>query len=209
VTSPFAPPTRQLGTLLLADISGYTSFLQGVDDAHREFAEMDEPPMAYVMMSSLLDAISSAIAPAFSVAKLEGDAVFAIAEDGAIEGAGLLELVDRCYARFQEDLSRAGQEWICNCSACSRASELDLKFIVHHGRWIAQTIGGNRELLGPDVNLVHRLLKNGAQKLIGPVPYVLLTQQVIDALAIPSDGMPMATEDIEGMGSVQVHVKRI
>jgi hypothetical protein len=194
---------------MLADISGYTSFLQGVDDAHQEFADMDAPPMAYVVMSSLLDTISGAIGPAFRVAKFEGDAVFATAGEGEVQGAGLLEIVDRCYARFREDLWRAGQEWICTCSACARVGALDLKFIVHHGRWIAQTIGGNRELLGPDVNLVHRLLKNSAQKLVGPVPYVLLTQQVVDALSIPSDDMPESTEEIEGMSPVRVHVRRI
>jgi hypothetical protein len=37
---------------------------------------------------------------------------------------------------------------------------LDLKFFVHHGDYIVQEVSGIRELVGSDVNLIHRLMKN-------------------------------------------------
>jgi hypothetical protein len=76
------PASRREGALLLADISGYTGFLEGVAVAHREIIlDAPEPPAAYAVMSSLLDAISTALEPTFVIAKLEGDAVFAVDDD--------------------------------------------------------------------------------------------------------------------------------
>ena len=44
---PVSRGTRSRGTLLLADISGYTGFLQGVAEAHYELiVEADAPPLA-------------------------------------------------------------------------------------------------------------------------------------------------------------------
>ena len=198
---------RRQGALLLADISGYTGFLQGVDEAHQELADADEPPIAYVVMSSLLDTIVGALEPTFQLAKLEGDAVFATAIDTALDADDLLGRIEGTYRAFREQLGSAEANWICQCRACVRVKELDLKFIVHHGRWIRQSIGGRAELAGPDVNLVHRLLKNHARDVVGAAPYVLLTQSVIDARAIPTDGMAEGEETYEDVPPVHVHIR--
>jgi hypothetical protein len=68
------------GTLLLADISGYTAFLQAVAGAHAaDMAAGRFVPEAYPLLTSLLDGIVGRIAPPFVLSKLEGDAVFAFA----------------------------------------------------------------------------------------------------------------------------------
>jgi hypothetical protein len=64
------------GTLLLADISGYTAFLQAVAGAHAtDMAAGRFVPKAYPLLRSLLDGIVGRIAPPFVLSKLEGDAV--------------------------------------------------------------------------------------------------------------------------------------
>ena len=68
-------------TLVLADISGYTGFLAAVGTAHRAQLEQGEVPPAYPLMTTSLDAIVSSLTPPFVLAKLEGDAVFAYADD--------------------------------------------------------------------------------------------------------------------------------
>ncbi len=184
MTAPAPHPTRRRGTLLLADISGYTRFLQGVADAHHSLiVEADEPPPAYALMSHLLDTIVVALSPSFRLAKLEGDAVFAVADDqapdGGASGEAVLACLHRCHAAFADQLAAAGSQWTCTCDACARIGELDLKFVVHHGTWVAQRIAGSDELLGPDVNLAHRLLKNHARDVVGPVPYALITDAAV------------------------------
>ena len=68
------------GLFLLADISGYTGFLQAVGNAHGlDMSANGEVPPAYPLMSSLLDGIIGSVVPPFTLSKLEGDAVFAFA----------------------------------------------------------------------------------------------------------------------------------
>lgn len=44
---------------------------------------------------------------------------------------------------------------------------LDLKFVVHCGPYAAHVVAGREELVGYDVILVHRLLKNQVADAIG------------------------------------------
>ncbi len=201
--------TRTRGALLLADISGYTGFLQGVADAHRDLViEAEEPPAAYALMSSLLDGIVTKLEPRFHLRKLEGDAVFATSVDAenAVQGAELLDCLRACHAGFEERLASALSTWTCRCGSCSRVNTLGLKFVLHHGDFVVQRIAGSEELLGPDVNIVHRLLKNHAYEVIGPRPYALISDAAMDALAVPPDGMTAITETYEQIPTISAHL---
>ena len=188
------------GPLLLADISGYTSFLRDVEVTHRDDAFADGAiPDAYGLMSSLLDGIVARIVPPFALSKLEGDAVFAFAaaEDAVPRGSELIDCVHECYADFTTRLAQAGDIWTCTCDACSRASSLDLKFILHYGRYVLQEIAGSRELTGPEVVMAHRLLKNGAATMVGARPYLLLTAAAARGLDVPLTNAIAMTETYE------------
>jgi hypothetical protein len=71
---------------------------------------------------------------------------------------------------------------------------------------VAQPIAGHEELLGPDVNLAHRLLKNHARDLVGPLPYALLTDALTRALEIPTAGMTAGEEAYDGGAPFGVRV---
>jgi hypothetical protein len=195
------------GALLLADISGYTGFLQGVADAHVALiVEAPEPPPAYSLLSHLLDTILESLQPTFRLAKLEGDAVFAVQAAEIEAGDGVLERVRACYAAFSEQLASADSMWTCTCDACARIGALDLKFVLHHGGYVIQPVAGQSELLGPEVNVAHRLLKNHARELVGDVPYVLVSDAAAGALGISTTGMSAGKESYEGMPPIPVHV---
>ncbi len=209
MTSPLGQPSRRRGALLVADISGYTGFLQGVADAHRAIIlEVDEPPPAYALVSSLLDTMVTVLALTFELVKFEGDAVFAVATDdtGLPHGPALLTCLRSCYAAFTKRLGEARSEWTCTCGSCARIDHLDLKFVLHHGDYVAQRIAGREELLGPDVNVVHRLLKNHARDLVGPRPYALVSDAALEALDVPADEMLAMTETYDGVPPIAVHV---
>lgn len=204
-----AGAARGRGVLLLADISGYTAFLQGVADAHHALiVEEPEPPAAYALMSSLLETITDSVVPPFRLAKLEGDAVFAVAYDADFDmrGAAVPACLRACHSAFRHQLGEAHSQWTCSCAACARIDDLSLKFVMHHGDYVAQLIAGREEFLGPEVNVVHRLLKNHAQELVGPMPYALLTDAALAALEVPSDGMVAGVETYEHIPPVPVHV---
>jgi hypothetical protein len=185
------PPRRADGPLLLADIGGYTAFLRAVATAHEADAFANgNIPDAYAMMSSLLDGIVGRLVPPFTLSKLEGDAVFAYATDDAVvpRGADLRTCIEACHAEFRSRLDAAHEVWTCTCDACLRIDSLELKFILHAGPFVIQQIAGRDELVGPDVVMAHRLLKNDAADLLGHGAYALLTAAAVDRFGVPTDG---------------------
>src|SRR6478735_2898287 len=80
--------------LLLADITGYTSFMTGVEHEHGvDFS--GGIPAAYGVLGDLLNSVIEGLEPDFGVVKLEGDAVFAAAPAVGLDGHGhrVVELV--------------------------------------------------------------------------------------------------------------------
>lgn len=192
-------PGRYVGSILLADISGYSSFLNDVQVAHRSDAFADgQVPVAYSMMASLLEGIADRVDPPFTVVKFEGDAAFAIAlNDTTPSGEEMIHCVHDCYDDFAKRRSAASEVWTCNCDACSREKALDLKFIVHYGEVFLQQMGRQVDAVGPEINVAHRLLKNNATELVASSGYALFTDEAVDALELPLDGAARLDETVD------------
>lgn len=185
-----AAPTASAGPLVLADISGYSAFLQAVAYEHRDDAFADgKVPDAYAVISSLLDGIVQCLVPPFTLSKLEGDAVFAYATgDEVPRGQALLDLIGTCYAGFRERVGTANSIWPCSCEACAQIHQLELKFVVHAGRFVIQSIAGRPELVGPEIVVAHRLLKSSAAEAVGQAAFLLITDAATEWLDVPADG---------------------
>lgn len=184
-------PTAAAGPLLLADISGYSTFLQDVAYEHRNDAFADgKVPDAYAVISSLLDGIVQRLVPPFTLSKLEGDAVFVYATDGdeVPRGQALMDCIGACYSGFRERVATAHTIWPCACEACARIDQLELKFIVHAGPFVIQSIAGRSELIGAEVVVAHRLLKCRAAEAVGQEGFALVTDAAAQWLDIPDDG---------------------
>jgi class 3 adenylate cyclase len=192
------------GTILLADISGYTVFLEDVRREHANDSFADgQIPYAYGLMSNLLGGIAERIDPPFTLVKFEGDAVFAVGEDGVVpRGSDLVGCITDCYDDFMGRLDEAGLTWTCTCDACEVKQTLDLKFVLHHGDYIVQAIGTHVEVLGPDVTVAHRLMKNSAASNVGSSAYLLFTEAAEEALDLQlADGFRF-TEQVDGSAAV-------
>ncbi len=183
----------QSTSFLIADISGYTNYLVGVELEH-----------ANDILTDLMGAVVSALRPNFKLAKLEGDAAFMFMVAERIDGTMLLDTIERCYLGFRRRRRDVRQATSCACNACVRIPDLDLKFVVHFGQAIEQKVYGRRELVGPDVIVVHRLLKNSVVERLGFRAYALLTQASIDAAGLDpvALGMTEIVEAFEGIGDV-------
>ena len=116
----------------------------------------------------------------------------------------LLDTIERCYLAFRRRRRDVRQATSCTCNACSRIPDLDLKFVVHHGSVIVQKVAGRQELLGPDVIVVHRLLKNEVVERLGMPAYAFLTQACTDAAGLDPAalGMTRHTETYDRIGEV-------
>lgn len=183
--------------LLIADISGYTGYLAGVELDH-----------AQDILADLMGTIVSALRPGFRLAKLEGDAAFTYSITEKVDGSLLLDTIERCYFGFRRRRRDVRQATSCECNACRRIPDLNLKFVVHHGTILRQRVAGHHELLGPDVILVHRLLKNDVIASTGIEAYTLFSQQCADVMDVDVSALGMRTsvETYEHIGAVPVWV---
>jgi hypothetical protein len=191
------PMAAERACLLIADISGYTGYLAGVELDH-----------AQDILADLMGTIVTALRPSFRLAKLEGDAAFTFAITEKIDGSLLLDTIERCYFGFRRRRRDVRQATSCECKACVRIPDLNLKFVVHHGTILRQRIADREELLGSDVILAHRLLKNDVVASAGIEAYALFSQQSVDAMDVDVSALRMrpATQTYEHIGVVSVWV---
>jgi hypothetical protein len=176
----------QHGYLVLADISGFTAYLAGVELEH-----------ASEILSDLLETIVTRFKTLLTIAKLEGDAVFAFAPEAkAPRGETLLELLETTYVAFCDRRDAARRRTTCECNACRFIPKLELKFMAHQGDYVLQRVMGKAELLGSDVNLVHRLLKNHVAEATGWHAYALFTAQCLSHMGLSTADMG-AHEQVE------------
>ncbi len=202
-------PRQGRGTLLLADISGYTAFLQAVAEAHAaDLAAGTFVPEAYPLLTSLLDGIVERVCPPFVLTEVEGDAVFAFAAEDDLElrGPSVLARLAGCYEAYRSSLEAAQSLMFCTCVACSSVGGLELKFVIHHGDYVVQSIAGRQRVLGPDVTAAHLLLKNHVRDIIGRLAYVLLTASAATHLEVPLDHSHVITEEYEHYPTIHGYV---
>jgi hypothetical protein len=180
--------------LLIADIGGYTEYMQ----FHRSILGHAE-----AATSRMLDKVVDA-ARDFDLIEIEGDAAFLSREIDGLDGPAAFATVTNTavamHRAFHEE-RRLVELNMCPCGSCTRTSALKLKFVAHVGEVATQTIKRRRKLVGMDVIYVHRLLKNPVQ-----VPeYVLVSEELYrDGGTAPSESvMQEVAQDLEGIGPVR------
>jgi class 3 adenylate cyclase len=189
--------------LLIADISGYTGFMAGVEVEHGvDFST--GVPAAYSILAALLGSVIAGLEPDFAVVKLEGDAVFAAAPAASLDGQGerVLDQVGATYRGFVDSRTRAIPSSDHVCTACPAVAHLDLKVVLHRGHTVRQTVGAGSDLLGPAVTVAHRLLKNTIRERIGFRPYLFVTDAAATALGVSEVGLAHH-EEYPDVGRIQ------
>jgi hypothetical protein len=186
----------QTGYLVLADISGYTSFV-----AQTEIEHADN------VISMLLEVIIEKLGSRLNIVKLEGDAVFAYVPDGKLSDCDvMLELLDGTYRIFHDSAIALHKKATCPCKACKAIPMLDLKFFVHHGEYVVQKVAGIIDLMGNDVTLIHRLAKNRVTESTGWNGYVLFTGHCLDRMQADKKPFVQQAEAYEHLGNVETYV---
>jgi hypothetical protein len=165
--------------------SSGTSSRRGLDFSHGI-------PAGYEILGALLDVVVQGIQPAFTVAKVEGDAVFGVAATTDLEAVpgSVLPALRAAVERFHEvKLKQAeiASDHVCN--ACPVASRLWLKMLLHRGYGVQVAGGSHTELHGPAVTLVHRLLENHVTERIGARPYLFVTDAAAAGLGLADSGV--------------------
>jgi len=179
--------------LVIADIGGYTHYMKmhRIGLAHAE-----------ANTSRLLEAVIDAV-PHLELIEIEGDAAFLAdrrpGDGGADAVARAAQAMHRAFHQEQAKMMAAN---LCSCAGCIAVGKLRLKCIGHVGDVAEQTIRDRTKLVGVDVILAHRLLKNAV-----PVEeYILLSEELYDS---SEDELrrraSVVDQDLEGLGRVRAY----
>lgn len=185
----------ETGCLIIADISGYTKYLTGVELDH-----------STDILADLINTIVKAMAGTFTLAKLEGDAIFAYAADpeDLSEGPSLVTLIEGTYFAFRHRQAVIDRATSCMCDACSKIPTLNLKFVVHHGSYVLHEVAGSKELVGPDVIVAHRLLKNDVKETFGLNGYAFFSGHCAERYGLDTTALTLHphTETYDDVGEI-------
>jgi hypothetical protein len=179
--------------LLIADIGGYTDYMR----SHRMSLAHAE-----VNTGRLLEKVIDAV-PDFDLIEIEGDAAFLAHQADSLDGDATLDLTLQAamamHREFHLERHNVATN-LCPCASCTEANNLKLKFVAHVGETATQTIRNRRKLVGIDVILVHRMLKNPVT-----VPeYLLLSEDLYNTSSTPlSSPTHEVAHDLEGIGPVR------
>lgn len=189
----------QQGFLLIADITGYTMYLSQSELEH-----------AQEVLQTLLELLVDHTRPPLVISRLAGDAVISYALQGsALQGQTFVEMIENTYVAFRRAIELMVLNNTCRCNACANVSSLDLKFFIHFGTFGIQRLGEHDELVGSDVNLIHRLLKNHVTEQTGILAYTLYTDAAVRQLGIEdiSEAMTPHFEEYAHLGKVKTRIQ--
>ena len=182
----------QNGYVVLADISGFTSFMEDTEITHSSN-----------ILSNIIELIITHFTPTMYLAEVEGDAVFAYAPGHKISrGELLLEIMEVTYAAFRDRQRTMEHNATCPCRACKSIGKLDLKFITHFGDYVLQDVAGKTKPVGSSINAAHRLLKNSVGKQTGWSGYALFSQKSLEEMDIRPAGVHTSSESYEHLGDI-------
>ena len=186
------------GFFVITDISGYTEYLT--------VSELDH---ANEILQSLFDAQLKAVQHPFVLSGFRGDAIFLyVPETNFVQAQSFLEALENFYIVFADTLQQMQYNTTCTCRACKNMSRLDLKMCIHYGEYLVQKLGDREELLGADVIVPHRMLKNSVIEKTRIKSYALFSEsaaQKLSLLKYSVNAVPH-TETYEHLGEVPMYV---
>jgi len=155
---------ENLGLLYIPDISGFTKFVTQTEIEHSN--EIISDLIEVIIKSNMLE---------LKVSEIEGDAVlfYLLGKPPAMEQ--IIDQTKKTFIDFHINLRVMERDFDCNCRACSSVSNLTLKFITHYGECRETKIHSFTKLIGSDVILAHRLLKNR----VPDSEYILMSEKYL------------------------------
>jgi hypothetical protein len=149
---------------VIADISGYTNFIR---------SRSIEPSKAEFITVELLESILKASENPLTALELEGDAIlfYAISDNSSYMANQIYQQALIMISSF-ENRKKELKILEDDKEVKEELEKLKLKIILHHGQGIMSKIHQFYKVIGEDIILVHRLLKNSIQH----KEYILLSQ---------------------------------
>jgi len=154
--------------LFIPDISGFTDFINQTAIEHSQH-----------IISELLEIIINSNNLDLIISEIEGDAVLFYKKGNIPNATEIIQQSKEMFLHFHAHLHEIEKTNVCQCGACKSVSNLTLKFITHIGDTQEVSINTFNKLIGSDLILAHRLLKNK----IASNEYLLLSEAYFNQYA--------------------------
>lgn len=158
---------QQQAFLFMPDISGFTKFVGETEIEHSTH-----------IIRELLEIIINENRLEMELMEIEGDAVFFYRLNAIPKVNEIINQARHTFEKFHQHLLKYESRRICQCGACRTVNNLTLKFIIHAGYVSSYSINKHFKLIGKDVILLHRLLKNSVTE----NEYLLFTEPFFERL---------------------------
>ena len=171
------------GYIAIADISGYTAFVADTEIEHsRE------------ILAELLEVTSRELERHLRLSRIQGDALICVGEEDEV-----IPCLEDAFLSFHRRVRAMVAATTCPCNACRSVPNLTLKFVAQHGTYSTVSVRGTVDLVGSDVNIAFRLLKNH----VPSHEYILATNSVLERLpALARERFVPISEDYD-LGHVE------
>ncbi len=156
--------SNKTGIIFIPDISGFTKFVSTTEIEHSR-----------KIIGELLEVLLDSNILEFVPSEIEGDAILFYKMRDIPSLKEILTQIEEMFLNFHNYLVDITATNICTCGACKSAHNLSLKFIIHLGEVHELKIKQFNNIMGADVILAHRLLKNS----VGLNEYVLFTEMYL------------------------------
>jgi len=162
----FAPNSRDTreGPIVLADISGYTTWVASTELEHSRKA-----------VGMLLEAMIESLRDRLAAGQVAGDAVLFVGEG---LDPSFVSWMEEMYVAFHRTAAGMFAQPTCDCRACALLPTLSVKALAHYGRYNVLRVGPSQQVHGADAIVPHRLAKNA----VPSNEYVLVTPALADRL---------------------------
>jgi len=149
------------------DITGFTQFIANTDISFSK-----------TFIPGLLRRLINANIIKMSVGEIEGDAIFFYRTGRLPSIKHVSKQCQFLFETFYSYLSSIKNEDADNYEKYLSNNKLGLKIIIHFGHISAANIKGRTKLIGEDVIITHKLLKNSIQE----YEYILLTENYLNKI---------------------------
>lgn len=180
--------------IFIPDISGFTKFVTKCEINHTNH-----------IISNLINIILDSNPLELKLSEIEGDAVLFYSKGTPPKKEEIIRQSKRMFINFHTNLKSMERNFFCKCGTCTTASNLTLKFIAHYGVCKDVPIHNSTKLIGSDVILAHRLLKNNVPER----EYILFSEKYLKSqqskLIIEDDWVDIKSniENFENFGEIR------
>ncbi len=180
--------------IFIPDISGFTKFVTKCEINHTNH-----------IISNLINIILDSNPLELKLSEIEGDAVLFYSKGTPPKKEEIIRQSKRMFINFNTNLKAMERNFFCKCGSCMTASDLTLKFIAHYGACKEVPIHNSTKLIGSDVILAHRLLKNNVPER----EYILFSEKYLKSqqskLIIEDDWVDIKSniENFENFGEIR------